>query len=711
MTKSETVPPHSGDSGGRRTRAGRIAAIGLLLALAPGRLPAAELRVQGLGWLDNRAAQQTLRLLLGRQAAGPLDASAIEDAALVLFSDLNDQGYLEPELTAEVTRTDGRIIRYALDAKLEKALPRPLAATAVTFHVRPGQRFVLQEVGFTGLAGISTATARSFFLGEKTLFSLDSRQVYSPGRLNRSISNLQEALRRLGYAEVSVKAADLRVNPANGRVKVAIQVVPGPQWRVSALGFDVKGGGVVPPELAADRLDQPWSELWRQDAATEIRRWYYKHGYPDVRVRLAAKAAPEADGYRAATVTARVTPGPQVRVGAVRFTGNERTRESVLRPLVAARPGDLFNPVQFDDGRSRLARLGVFSGIELHTIPAGAGTRDAVYALTEGRRQELNLLAGYGSYVQFRGGIEWRRYNLFGRAHSSMLQLVQSVKSTKGEYSYTVPELFGSSVDGSARLFGLRRDELAFVREEYGANVSLLWPLPRLGMSATTGYTFKHLRNMDNELATQLTDLRRNNAASLEAGLTRDRRDNPLQPHHGYKVAVQVEAASRALGGQVDYQQFQVNASYHTGAGPGRWLHLGLAHAVVATLGSPDDTQLPVNVRFFPGGENSIRGYRSGEASPRSATGQFIGAKSFTLLSVELEQALTKKWSLVAFSDSLGTAVRLADYPFDERLYSVGIGVRYQTIVGPIRLEYGHNLNPRPLDPSGTLQVSVGFPF
>jgi outer membrane translocation and assembly module TamA len=161
----------------------------------------------------------------------------------------------------------------------------------------------------------------------------------------------------------------------------------------------------------------------------------------------------------------------------------------------------------------------------------------------------------------------------------------------------------------------------------------------------------------------------------------------------------------------VDYQQLQVSASYHAGAGPGRWLHLGAAHAVVATLGSPNDTQLPVNVRFFPGGENSIRGYRSGEAAPRSANGQLIGAKSYTFLSIELEQALTPKWSLVAFSDSLGTAARLADYPFSERLYSVGLGVRYQTIVGPIRLEYGRNLNPRPHDPLGTLQVSVGFPF
>jgi outer membrane translocation and assembly module TamA len=116
-------------------------------------------------------------------------------------------------------------------------------------------------------------------------------------------------------------------------------------------------------------------------------------------------------------------------------------------------------------------------------------------------------------------------------------------------------------------------------------------------------------------------------------------------------------------------------------------------------------------VRFFPGGDNSLRGYQDGEAAPRSATGEFVGAKTYTLLNVEFEQALTTKWSAVIFSDSLGEAARLADYPFDERLYSIGLGIRYQTIIGPVRLEYGRNLNPRPLDPRGTVQLSIGFPF
>jgi len=428
-------------------------------------------------------------------------------------------------------------------------------------------------------------------------------------------------------------------------------------------------------------------------------------------VKLTPQATDAPDGTKTVSVQAEVTPGPEVRTGQLRFTGNHYTRDATLRRLVRDEPGALLNPIRYDNSQARISQLGVFSNIDLSYDPPDAATRDIVYKLTEGRRQEVNLLAGYGSYEQVRGGVEWRHYNLFGRAHSSSLKLVQSMKGSQGDYIYTVPALFGSTTDISARLFGLRREEFSFVREEYGANVSLLWKLRRLGVSLTTGYTFKHLRNSDNELATNATDPNQADVASINLGVVRERRDNPLRPRKGYNLHFQVESANRALGGEVVYQHFVVGASYHTGWGNGRWIHVGVSQGLVTTFGAPANSPLPVSVLFFPGGDGSIRGYRDGEAAPRGADGLFTGAKAYTQANLEFEQALTTKWSVVVFGDALGTAARLADYPFSEKLYSVGLGLRYQTVIGPVRVEYGHNLNPRPFDPAGTLQISIGFPF
>src|SRR4029434_5219749 len=117
--------------------------------------------------------------------------------------------------------------------------------------------------------------------------------------------------------------------------------------------------------------------------------------------------------------------------------------------------------------------------------------------------------------------------------------------------------------------------------------------------------------------------------------------------------------------------------------------------------------QLPFNKRYFPGGANSVRGYVEGEAAPLDGNGQQLGAETFTLLNLELEQLLTKTWSVVAFIDTVGFAQYRADYPWDQVLSSVGGGVNWRSLIGPVRLEYGYNLNRRPLDPVGTVHFSI----
>lgn len=684
----------------------------LLCALATGSpLPAAELRVNGLGWLGNRKAEQRLKLLLGDRSAANLDASTLEDAALVLTSSLTSEGYLEPVILARVELADGTRADFPLDARLEHPLPRPFAATRATLEITRGRRYTLEEINFAGLFALPEKTARSFFVGQEPLIPLESERLYSPGRLQRSLGNLETTLRQQGFAEASVTAAAVQIDRATGKVRADVLVQEGRRWVVDALEFSIADGSPPPPVPPAAHLGAPWNSLWGQDTATALRRWYFARGHPDVQINLTPRPAPRADGTTGVTVVAAISPGPVVHVGAVKFQGNNYTRDATLRRLVPGAPGDLLNPIRFDNSAARISRLGVFRTVDLRYAPLEAETRDVIFDLTEGRRQSVNLLAGYGSYEQLRGGLEWEHYNLFGRAQTSSLKLIESMKSTEGTYTYTVPELFGSTLDGSARLFGLHREEPSFVHEEYGANVSLLWPLRRYGVALTTGYTFKHVLDTDNELATRATDTPATDVASIDLGIARDRRDNALRPHKGYKLSAQAELANHTLGGEVVYQQFILAGSYHTAWGSGRWIHLGLAHGVVTTFGAPVQPSLPVSVLFFPGGEGSIRGYQRGEAAPRDPNGLFIGAKSYVQANVELEQSLTKSWSAVVFTDALGQAAHLSDYPMAEELYSVGLGVRYQTIIGPIRLEYGHNLNPRPGDPRGTVLFSIGFPF
>ncbi|HVW21622.1 MAG TPA: BamA/TamA family outer membrane protein [Opitutaceae bacterium] len=674
--------------------------------------PRAAVEIRGLGWWRDHTLRGTLLLLLGTQRGRTIGASGIEDGAMVLYSTLNLQGYLSAKIQARVTAADGKVATYSLDPTLQVPLPRTLAAARLTYEVRRGRRYTVGDVAFPGLTALKPDRARSYFRGEGALAFLTAERAYSPGGLRRSEANLLEALRGLGYAEARVESAVPQIDPKTHVARLVITVHQGPLWRVAAFTVALSGPGPAPPELETPRYGLPWSELWRHEAETDLRRWYYQQGYPDVAVVVAPAADPALDGVRRVSARAQVRPGTRVRLGAVRFEGNTRTREAVLRPLVKAKPGGPLDRLQIQNGEYRISRLGVFARVGVRYEPAQGPVRDAVYELQEGKRQDVDILGGWGSYDQLRGGVEWRQYDLWGLGHTGLFRLIQSFKSSQVEYDYSVPELFGTPTDLTDKLFGFRRTERSFVDEQYGNTVSTSTGLPGIAAELQTAYTFVRLHASSNTLASVLSQVANANATSAQVGLTRDRRDNPLYPRQGYKVSVQLEEASRWLGGQVDFQRFQLAASYHTPWGRSRWIHLGINHQALTTFAANPAQQLPPAVFFYPGGEDSIRGYSLGQAAPRDpATGAYVPAVSATLINAELEQALTSKLSAVVFSDTLGATPTLGHYPADYWLYTLGVGLRYRTLIGPVRLEYGRNLNPRQHDPAGTVQFSVGFPF
>jgi outer membrane protein insertion porin family len=637
-----------------------------------------------------------------------LRANGVEDAMFLLMSAVQDEGFLKPIIHVEMEGANGGKETVTLDASMTATVPRNVEAKKVAFRVERGVRYFIEDVRIVGLSVVPAKTAQGFFVGESTLFSGKAARAYTPGRVSRGVESLDSELHQLGYADATVQTKDVTVDDRTGAAKVTVEVAEGVRWRVA----EVRVEGTENTEVKANLtrfVGLPWSETVQQDVAAEIRTAAYAKGYPDARVRM-VHAESAAEGGKSVVITATVRTGDLVTMGEPRFVGAGDTRESVLRRRVHGKPGDPLNLLELEQARYRISRLGVFDRVDVKTEPEDGAVRSPVFTLAPGRRLEVNLLAGYGTYEQLRAGVEVRQFNLFGLAHQARGTLVESMKSTRADYSYTVPEFFGESIDGTVRVFGLQREEVAFERQEYGGTVTLSTPLHFLGANATAGYTFQALRNRNNRLETQTIDDKQVTVASVDAGLTRDRRDNPLLARKGYRWFAQIEAASRTLGGEAEYQRSEFGGSYHTSWGSGRWVHLNAAHGVVTTWGT-DDTLLPVNKRFFPGGDGSIRGYRDGEASPRGPDGKFIGAKSYLSASVELEQALAQKWSAVLFVDALGTATQLKHYPFDETLYAVGLGLRYQTLIGPIRAEYGRNLKLRDGDPGGTFLISIGFPF
>lgn len=685
--------------------------------------PPAVVKVSGFGLLGNREMVRLLKNFQPDHRHPTIIArSFVEDAALVLFSRAESQGYLGPSLRARFTMMDGSTQRIEWTNALAIQLPREFAAHAARFRMHPGVRAYYQRIEIQGLKAIPEREARSYFVSGDILLSPHSTRAFSPDLLKNSLGALKEALVRKGFRDAVVTTNLLEWNQTTGAVTLQVNVAEGLRTIVRSVNVEIaspenqavtnhslRAVGSAPE--ATLHPNQPYSYLWQQDLARQLQDKQYSQGHPDASVKFAVRGRETNTASVQLDLTARVETGPLVHLGEVIFSGNKRTRSSVLESRVNLTEGSLLNPVAVEKSRQSLARLGVFDSVGLRYEEVDATNRNVVFEFKETKPMSLSLLAGYGSYELLRAGLDFEHRNVLGLAHGLHVRASQSFKATRGDLQYTVPEVFDENLNLFLKASSLRREEVSFTREEYGASVGAQKRLDAIRTDLSVHYDYEFLNALDvNTAATNRIGVQEARATTFNLELNHDRRDNPLLPRQGLKLFSKFEFASAALGGEVDYQRIILSGSYHLDLRGGRLLHLGLTHGMTFTAGGNRE-ELPFNKRFFPGGENSLRGYQEGEASPLDANGEQLGAETYTQANFEFEQLLTKTWSLVTFMDAVGFAQDRSHYPWDETLYSVGGGIRWRTLIGPVRLEYGHNLNPRQHDPKGTLHFSIGFPF
>jgi outer membrane protein insertion porin family len=713
---------------GKRTR-GRciVAAIALVMgcwiaAPAPcfGAEPAAEsaspasFKISGYGLFGNRQLRRLVNTLeIGRARPEFFEPAFVEDAALIMAARVRRDGFLDPQILIELDLPNGDRVQLDSSELIENPLPPGMRIRRAHFRIREGVRYYFQRLEFDGLESVPRRQALSYFYEIDPLIRSKANRVYTPDRLRRGMTSLQEVLDRRGFRDAVVEPGIIVTNANTGGMAVLLKVREGPRYVVRTVREEVYKGfdtNAAPADINVLFPLQPYSRAYEENLELRLKTNQFTRGFPDVSVDITERERIPQDQFVEVDLLATVRTGPQVRIAGVDFRGEERTRESVMRRRVRVERGDLLDPLRVERGRQRLARLGIFDSVNTSTEEVDEQRRQVVYTVDEGRWLNVNLLFGYGSYELLRGGAELELFNIWGRAHSARLTGVQSFKSTSGDFLYSIPEVLGRDLNIFFQASGLRREEVSFTREEFGGGVGVSRHFAPISSDISLRYNYQVLNAANIFPAVATEGLTNPAVGAVILDFKHDRRNNPLLPRSGYKIFASFETASSTIGGDANYQRVDVSPSFHLPLGRGSFLAAGISHGVAASFGAVSEN-LPFNRRYFPGGENSIRGYPEGEASPRNAQGEFVGAETYTLATVEFEQALTRSWSIVLFSDSLGVARRLEGYPWDVSLFSVGGGLRWRTIVGPVRAEYGYNINPREGDPIGAFHISLGFPF
>ncbi|MCD8482153.1 MAG: BamA/TamA family outer membrane protein [Verrucomicrobia bacterium] len=675
---------------------------------------AARISVSGTGWVESLAIRN-LANQLHRESDEEEHYSVtfIENLLLIVRSRQVADGYLDVRIHVDLVAEDGTESGLLWTGEGLLDIPSDTSFSAVRLRLESGVQYFFEELQITGLTVLPIQEARRFFYNDAFLLGGRTARAYSPGVLRAAVNNLEDELRFLGFQDAAVRIADVRADPARGAVLVAIDVQQGLLHKVRSIEVVTTEPGLADDWLREERslLPVPFSRFWLQETQRLLLNEFWAAGFADATVRADVRTERDnAAGIVWHDVRCIVTSREQIRISDVRISGLQHTLERLVRRTAVVSEGDLLNPIALDEARSRLGETGYFSRSERADF---AARRSCVacggVSFVERPRHDFKLYTGYGSYEYLRAGLELRQRNLWGRGHSASTLLMQSFKSSRAEVNYSFPRFLDADQDAFLNARLLRREEPTFLRTEYGLQVGVdrrLSRRSRVGVS----YRLENLRSSDFDGFAGDVGVVEARVGSILAYFSRETRDNPIFPRRGSSFRVEMEFSAPLFLADVTFQRIQASYSRSWEFNEATLLHGNLSYGIVGSWRETVDN-IPINKRFFPGGENSIRSYRYAGATPRAADGTVLGAEVFSLMQWDLEYFLSPMLSVVAFTDQVLISDDYQTVVGDEWLSAVGFGVRYRTLLGPLRLEAGFNLRRRAFDPSYVVLLSLGYPF
>jgi outer membrane protein insertion porin family len=704
--------------------------------LTPGARTRVEIRGAHLwGW--------TRKSLLPAYQGVGVDEESVEEGRQALISYFESKGYFDVTVDAQLGNADGsETLVYSIKRKKKHKV------TAVTLAGNPHVPDAQLKPGIA--------------VEEKHWFSPGK---YSDQLMRTSVNNLKRVYASEGYSSVEVVP---RITRQNGNVQVSFRVTEGPRDIVNSLA--VEGAQTFPESQFAPNglkleAGQPYSQAFVEADRASIVAHYLQAGYLNASFRETAERVSKQQPHRI-NVVYHIYEGPCVTTGDVVVLGRLHTRPRLIREdLATIHPGKPLTESELLTAGSKLYdHTGVFDWAEVDPKQEiRTQTREDVLAKVH-EAPKNSLTYGFGFEVIDRGGsiptgtvalpnlppiglpstftasettfygprgtIQYTRNNIRGQGEQFTLTALAGRLDQRGAFYYIDPSFRWSPWKATTSYSEERNEENPiFSAQIEDGSFELERAIDRAKMDLfSVRYDFSKT-DLTRLLIPQLvpTQDQHIRLSTLAANLTRDTRDNAFDEHRGVFDSIEVDFNTTRLGSNVDFAKLTGQAAYYKEKFHhivwAESIRIGLAHSFANSF-------VPLSQQFFTGGGTSLRGFPLDSAGPQRAVrvcpngGQtcnvFInvptGGNELLILNSEARIPLPFKQglSLVPFYDggNVFSSVGFRDfdsaYPYSN---GVGIGLRYSTPVGPIRVDLGRDLNPVPGVKATNYFISIGQAF
>jgi outer membrane protein insertion porin family len=574
------------------------------------------------------------------------------------------------------------------------------------FFIFEGKKVKVRAISFSNVS-----------LPEKNLkevMSLKEGGLYNPDIVYDDKETLIELYNALGYLSASVDEFEAKYDESSQDMSINIKISEGAKTEIGKV--DIIGARHVPEEEIMDTIriktGDPYNEVDISDARYRILQLYNSRGFVDALVSVKR----EIEG-QTVSLTFQIQEGELTFFGKTVVSGNYRTRYEVIERELKHDEKMPFDYNILAKGGQGIYKLGLFTDIDVEVLDRYDHTRDTLIKVNEGNAGAVEFGFGYADYEKLRGFFDLSYRNLWGMNRQASLRLELSSLENRAILQYLEPWFFGKQIPFRFFLLYEDREEIntdtgdtLYRLNRYSASAGIEKKLSNL-LKAELYYEFSLVDTFDVRPDVVLTkeDTGTLAISALKPGIVYDTRDNPFDPKKGILSGISLKAASPLLLSETNFLKllFQGN-SYHQ---MDKRFVLALSFRGGLAWGYHGTGELPIVERFFLGGRTTVRGYEQDTLGPKGSDGNPTGGNAFLCGNIELRSYLGKGIGIVTFLDGGNVWQKVQDIEFGSMKYTTGLGLRYNTPVGPLRVDYGHKLQREKGESAGELHFAIGHAF
>jgi outer membrane protein insertion porin family len=548
----------------------------------------------------------------------------------------------------------------------------------------------------------------------KEIMSLREKKKYNPDLIDSDREALENFYNALGY--LSVKIDDIQAVCEEGRDSVNIIVAINEGAKTEIGRVDITGANLV-SETELRRVinlhpGDPYNEVDLSDARYRIIEFYSKKGFPNVAVEVKREIE-----ERKADVTFQINEGSVVLFGKAIVTGNRNTNYEVVRRELKQQENMPFDYTLLSKERQQLYKSGLFSDIDMEALDAYEDKKDVLIKLREGNAGAVELSLGYAEYELYRGILDLSYRNVMGLNRQVSLRLELSSLEKRYILQYYEPWFLSRELPFRVFVLGEDRKEISIDTREtrYRLTRNTITAGVEKKMSeklkSELYYEFSLVNTFDVKPDVILTkeDTGTLVISGLRYGIIYDTRDNQFYPTKGLFSGATVKLTSPVFMSETDFIKLTFYGNIYHEITKGVVLAASLRGG--GAQGYFKTNALPIVERFFLGGRTTVRGYAQDDLGPKGADGNPTGGNAFLMENLELRTSLGKNFGLVTFLDGGNVWVKMNEMKLTDFKFAAGLGLRYNTPVGPVRIDYGRKLQREKGESAGELHFSIGNAF